>query len=199
MSEQKIKKPSSPDTTDRLAGLIHRIRNNDTRAFRTLFKMFYEPLVRHAYRYVRNPQAAEDIVSDIFLKIWEKRHELTINKSVKAYLYSMVRNHSLNYLKRNRLETSDIYSLDIRILSDNSPEKSFQISELKEHIEKAIIELPKRTREVFVMHRYDNLKYSEIAEILNIKEGTVETHMVRALRYLRNRLAFLLTKMAVIG
>ena len=64
---------------------------------------------------------------------------------------------------------------------------------MEKHIEKAVSELPARTRDVFTMHRYDNLKYAEIAEVLNIKEGTVETHMVRALKFLRKRLAFLLS------
>ncbi len=193
MSKATEKYAASSSQNEEINHLINKIQAGNAPAFRTLFKIYYAPLVRHAYRFVQDIQIAEDIVSDIFLKIWEKRSELNIKKSATAYLYSMVRNHALNYLKRNRIELTDFSTLDLIIPESDSIEEIVQRNELKTHLEKAIIELPERTREVFIMHRYDHLKYSEIAEILNIKEGTVETHMVRALRYLRKRLAFLLS------
>ncbi|HGY56968.1 MAG TPA: RNA polymerase sigma-70 factor [Caldithrix abyssi] len=175
------------------SALIKNIRKGDAYAFRTLFKMYYKPLVRYAQRYVRTTEAAEDIVGDIFLKIWEKRARLDIKTSVKAYLFKMAHNGALNYLKSKRMEPADLFYLNLSLQSNLLTDETIHADELKKHIEQAITELPNRTRDVFTMHRYDNLKYSEIAEILNIKEGTVETHMVRALKYLRKRLAFLLS------
>ncbi len=172
--------------------IIKKIRIGDQYAFRDLFKNYYSLLVKSAHRYVGDIQIAEDIVEDIFLNIWEKRAQLNISISVKAYLFSMVRNHALNHVKRKKLETADTFYLDIIIPNNVSADQQVNINELTEHIQKAIAELPERTRCVFTMHRYDNLKYSEIAEVLKIAEGTVETHMVRALKFLRKRLAFLL-------
>jgi RNA polymerase sigma-70 factor (ECF subfamily) len=179
--------------------IIKKIRIGDQYAFRDLFKKHYSSLVKSARRYVGNTQIAEDIVEDVFLNIWKKRTQLNINTSVKAYLFSMVRNHALNHVKRKKLEETDSFYLNITIPSNVSADQQVTINELTEHIQKAIAELPERTRCVFTMHRYDNLKYSEIAEVLKIAEGTVETHMVRALKFLRKRLAFLLSTLILLN
>ena len=173
--------------------IVRNIRNGDPYAFRTLFKRYYKSLVKYAFRFTQDVQTAEDIVSDVYLKIWEKRSELNIRGSIKAYMYKMTHNYSINYLKKNKREATESWQLHLATEQVTFADEHLQLDELKKHIEKAINELPERTREVFTMHRYDNLKYSEIAEVLNIKEGTVETHMVRALKFLRKRLAFLLS------
>ncbi len=177
--------------------IIVKIRNSDEYAFRDLFKTHYQSLVRNARRYVHDAQIAEDIVGDVFLKIWEERSRLKITKSIKGYLFQMVRNQSLNYLKSKKLELTDEFYLSISLQSNMTTDEQVNINEITEHIQKAITELPARSRSVFTMHRYDNLKYSEIAEVLKITEGTVETHMVRALKFLRKRLAFLISVLTV--
>lgn len=176
--------------------IIANIRNGDAIAFRTLFKSYYQPLVKYARRYVQDAQTSEDIVCDVFLKIWQEREKFKIKISVKAYLYRMVGNHSLNYLKIKKPDQVDDFSLNLS-LSGSAADEQANLNEMAKYIQEAIAELPERSRSVFTMHRYDNLKYSEIADILNIAEGTVETHMVRALKFLRKRLAFLLTVLAV--
>ena len=153
--------------------------------------------MRNARRYVHDTQIAEDIVGDVFLKIWEERSRLNINISIKGYLFQMVRNQSFNYLKSKKIELTDELYLNISLQSSMTTDEQVNINEITEHIQKAIIELPARSRSVFTMHRYDNLKYSEIAEVLKITEGTVETHMVRALKFLRKRLSFLLSALTV--
>jgi len=173
--------------------IIEKIRGGDEYAYRDLFKEYYQPLLKYARRYVPDEQSAEDIVEDVFLNIWNKRTQLNITVSVKAYLFQMVRNHSLNYLKAKKLKPADEFLLDITLQSSVSTDDELNVNELTEHIKKAIAELPNRSRSVFTMHRYDDLKYSEIAEALKISEGTVETHMVRALKFLRKRLSFLLS------
>ncbi len=178
--------------------IIDKIRNGDEHAFRDLFKAYYEPLIKYALRYVHDVQTAEDIICDIFLKIWEDRTQLNIHINVKSYLYRMARNHSLNYLKTKKPDLVDNFRLNLSLSSDASDEQ-VHLDEIAKHIQEAIAELPDRSRSVFTMHRYDNLKYSEIAEILNISEGTVETHMVRALKFLRKRLDFLLSFILVMN
>lgn len=167
---------------------VERIRNSDESAFRDLFKDYYQVLVNHACRYVQETHIAENIVQDIFLNIWKNRKDWRLSISLKAYLYQAVRNRSLNQLRR--LETGHDMLSDIAdvVPSDENPEDYFREKEMVEQIQQAIDSLPERSRSIFMMHRYDNLKYAEIAEILNISVGTVETHMVRALKFLRARL-----------
>ncbi len=196
---KNIKNSGATLTAQDEKDIVRNIRNGDPYAFRTLFKRYYLPLVQYARRYIRDRQTAEDIVSDVYLKIWEKRNELNIHDSIKAYMYKMTRNYSLNYLKRNKLESTETWQLKLSAQHVTFADEQLHLDEMEKHIEKAINALPDRTREVFTMHRYDNLKYSEIAEVLNIKEGTVETHMVRALKFLRKRLAFLLSIIPMIA
>lgn len=190
------KKYEAPVIRDSELDMITDISKGDEVAFRELFKTYYAQLLKYAQRYVRDAQTSEDIVCDVFLKIWQERERLEIKISVKAYLYRMVRNHSLNYLKIKKPDIVDDFSL-ILSPSGSTADEQFNINEITEHIQKAVSELPNRSRSVFTMHRYDNLKYSEIAEVLDISEGTVETHMVRALKFLRKRLAFLLSVLTV--
>ncbi len=166
---------------------VNKIRKGDECAFRDLFKAYYQRLVNYARRYVHDTDIAENIVEDVFLKIWNDRKKLHIAISLQAYLFKAVRNHSLNYVKRLKLEHKMISDLAYSPNRIETPEEHFIEKEMHQQIQQAISELPERSRTVFTMHRYDNLKYSEIAEILDISVGTVETHMVRALRSLRDR------------
>ncbi len=176
-----------------VAELVERIRKGDEYTFRYLFKTYYQSMVNISYRYVLDKQIAENITEDVFVKIWTNRKVWNVKDSIKNYLFQSVRNGSLNYLKHIKIE--QIYT---RAIKDNygkvrTPYEDLVLKEFTEEIQQAIKELPKRAGKVFQMHRYDNLKYSEIAEILNISIGTVETHMVRALKFLRNRLSHLLS------
>lgn len=178
--------------------LVEKIRKGNEYAFRDLFKTYYQKLVIHANRYVRDMHIAENIVEDVFLKIWNNRRNWHISVNVKAYLYQAVRNHSLNHLKRLKLEQNTIANLQISFNAIETPEDRFIEKEMLKEIQQAISELPDRSRAVFIMNRYDGLKYSEIAKVLDISVGTVETHMVRALRSLRKKLHGLLFMLLVL-
>lgn len=123
-------------------GWIEKIRKGDTSAFRDLFKAYYKKLVIHAHRYVRDIHVAEDVVEDVLLKIWNNRQEWHISISVKAYLYQAVRNHSLNYLKRLKLEQTIIADITLSIYDIETPEDRFIEEEMLEQIQQAISELP---------------------------------------------------------
>lgn len=198
MAKHKFKLNAPVQYKDELE-IVEKIRTGDEYAYRDLFKTYYKTLVKNARRFVQDTQIAEDIVEDVFLNIWNKRAQLNITVSVKAYLFQMVRNHSLNYLKGKKLAPADEFYLNISLKSNISADEEVNVNEIKEHIQKAIAELPDRSRSVFTMHRYDNLKYSEIAEALKITEGTVETHMVRALKFLRKKLSFLLSVFTILN
>lgn len=168
-----------------------KVQLNDSDAFSFIFKKYYEPLYQFCRIFVNDPQIAESIVQDVFVKLWTNKENCTIQTSVKAYLYMAVRNHSLNYLKQAKKTISLFAELDYQDEAANSPETEFIENELHAEVHKAIDKLPKQCRQIYLMKRYDELKYSEIAEILSISINTVKTQMKRAMKSLLKNLSHL--------
>lgn len=167
------------------------IRSSDPAAFASLFRKYYEPLFYFALRFVKDSQTAENIVQDVFVKLWEKREERHIKSSVKSYLYTAVKNHSLNYIKREKSMVS-VEEVSVNQTDEiQSPEESLIENEIMEAVQGAIEKLPQQCRCVYQMKRYDGMTYSEIAEILNVSINTVKTQMKRALKSLHKNLAYL--------
>jgi RNA polymerase sigma-70 factor (ECF subfamily) len=157
-------------------------------SFEKLFNHYCQPLINFSRRYVRDRQAAENIVQDIFVRIWTNHTNLDPSKSIKSYLFTSVKNESLKYLRHLDVELKSIGKMADPANEGDHPEKNYDQSELERNINKAVSELPAKCREIFSMSRFDNLKYAEIAQILNISVKTVETQMGRALKKLRERL-----------
>lgn len=172
---------------------VEGIRSGDPDAFASLFRKYYEPLYQFAGRFVKDPQTAESIVQDVFVKIWKKREEWHVQQNVKSYLYTSVKNHSLNYLKRERVLISLSESTNHQDDLVSSPENALIESEMIEAVQEAIGKLPQQCRRIYLMKRYDELTYSEIAEVLNISINTVKTQMKRALKSLHKSLAYLMS------
>ncbi|MEW6193851.1 MAG: RNA polymerase sigma-70 factor [Bacteroidota bacterium] len=169
--------------------LIHRIAEGDKRSLDLLFKRYYPRLCFFSLQFVKNKNLAEEVVSDIFLNIWLKRGRLKINISVKAYLYTAVRNQSLNYLKKKDLNYEDLEVVDKEsVIASLSPDHFLIYDELKEEIENMIKNLPERRQLIFRMNRIDGLSYKEIAEILSISVNTVQNQMVEAVKFMTKQL-----------
>jgi RNA polymerase sigma-70 factor, ECF subfamily len=155
-----------------------------------LFRSHFSGLCYFAQKYVKNFETAKEIVQDAFLSLWEKRETIDLDRPVKSYLTMIIHNKCTNYLRDNR--KFDQYILNIENLLE-IPEfegtDSMVADELKLKIDSAIAELPEKCREIFVMNRYENLKYQEIADKLLISVKTVETQMSKALQHMRIRLA----------
>lgn len=167
------------------------MREGDEDAFSDLFREYYKQLYLFAVRFVKDPATAENIVQDVFVIMWEQRNKINISSNVKSYLYTSVKNHSLNYIKReSRLLTID-EQLDMVKDKMDSPEESFISNESYIAIHKAIEQLPEKCRRIYVMKRYDELSYEEIGEILGISVNTVKTQMKRAIKKLKEKLSFL--------
>ena len=140
----------------------------------TTFKYYYRPLCLYAIHYVRNMELAEDIVQDSFSALWEK---------LKAYLYTMVRNRSLDYLKKEQLFDMSLSPADLEeTLTDEEAENR---SLMEARMWTAIDALPERCREVFLLNKRDGMKYKEIAELFGISVHTVDNHITKALRLIR--------------
>ena len=143
-----------------------------------------------AQKYVKDFETAREITQAAFISLWEKRETIDMTKPVKSYLATIIHNKCTNYLRDNR--KFDQYILDIENLLD-VPEydgaDSMVENELKLKIDLSIAELPEKCREIFVLNRYENLKYQEIADKLQISVKTVESQMSKALQHMRIRLA----------
>ncbi len=144
-------------------------------------------LLRYAWRFTSDEEAARDVVQDAFLKLWNIRKEIDPKRSLKALLYTMVRNLSLNH---NRAAQHTNGVLPEHDLYDHHPsaEEHFDASMLDSYLRRCIEEMPERRREAFVLSRYEGLSHEEIANIMNLTPRTVNTHIVLALKDLRSRL-----------
>lgn len=164
------------------------IRHGDRQAFERLFKANYRPLTAYAFRFVHDLPSAENIVQDVFLKLWQSRESLLITTSLIHYLFRSVRNHSLNHLEKLKVR-SGYQKLQIDNLHNNEDFSAFypEIG-LLEKIEKAISALPEKRQEIFRLAREEGLKYREIAERLHLSVKTVEAQMTLALKQLRESL-----------
>jgi RNA polymerase sigma-70 factor, ECF subfamily len=163
--------------------LFQRIRENDRLALNTLFKNYYANLCRFAGTFSIGAEQAEELVADVFYGVWKNRDRLVIHSNGKAYLYKAVRNAALAERKRHVREVGLLPEHDLH--DYNTPERQLQYSEFQEQIDQVVATLPNRCQQIFIMNRFDGLKYREISQVLNISEKTVEHQMVKALEIMR--------------
>lgn len=164
--------------------LLSAMQRGDKKAYGVLFRRYYPMLCTYANRFV-SLEDAEEIVQDVMLWLWENREIQTFNTSFSQYLYKAVYHKSINRLTRQqsqvRAETR-YYEYMLEMFQDFD---FYQSEELKEHIGRAIHALPPSYREAFVMHRFENRSYKEIAEILQVSTQTVNYRIQQALKQLR--------------
>lgn len=162
----------------------------DTSSFENLFRTQHAKLWLSAYRILNDKARAEDVVQDIFLKLWQKREEISVQENLSAYLHRAVTNHAINIYKqqyRRLIEHGEEISEKpdtVSIEADNV----ILTKELSEKIDYAISTMPDSIRGVFMLSRFEELSYKEIAERLEISVKTVEKHMSNALKHLRKYL-----------
>lgn len=168
--------------------LYRKLKEGDEHAFKALFQKFYSAMCHFATQLLQDSEMAEETVQDLFVRIWEKRESLTIETSVKHYLFKSVRNQCLNQIQHQKIRKQ--YASRILELSHQEvdPEQYYMEVDLIKRIERCIGSLPPKRQEIFRLSREQGLKYKEIAEELNISIKTVEAQMGLALKYLREEL-----------
>lgn len=175
------------------------IKSGKVPAFEMLFKTYYQSLCRYAATYLKDPDEAEEIVQAAFIGIWEKRASISIETSIKSYLYRTVRNSCLNELKHEQVKQKYLASLLLEEEKTTVPADQEAIHvELEEKIRQAIGRLPEQCRLIFTMSRFEELKYQEIADQLNLSVKTVENQMGKALKLMRIHLKEYLPLIAVL-
>lgn len=181
--------------------LIGAMLQNDEKAFNQLFERYWSRVYTVAYRYVKDEEACLEITHDIFLNIWNKRHELNIN-SFKSYVITAASYHGIrkkqtlkaapiHYVEDYENSEDDAYALN-QLSETNEGETKIWETEFDLTIDTLLNDLPKRCREIYKMSRKDNLSISEISTRLNISKRTVENQLTNALKHLRTSLKYML-------
>ena len=159
------------------------------KAFEELFREHFTPLCAFARKYVNDVETAKEIVHDVFINLWNKRETIDLERKVKSYLFTSVHNRCLNYIRDNKKFDQNITELDsIDVEEQVDSSEIMMENELEKKIHAVIDTIPEKCREIFLLNRFDGLKYTEIAEKLDISIKTVETQMSKALKILREQL-----------
>jgi RNA polymerase sigma-70 factor (ECF subfamily) len=168
--------------------LLERVKKDDAQAFKLIFDSNYEKLAYFAYKYVDDKAAAEDIVQEVFVNFWAKRHQWKVTTSLQAYLYGAVRNSCLNYIKFNKVRTAYAERSNHTEREDAHIPEQVDAKDLAKLIESGLVNLPVERQKIFRLSREEGLKYREIADQLGISIKTVEAQMGKALKFMREQL-----------
>ncbi|MCK0131650.1 RNA polymerase sigma-70 factor [Flavobacteriaceae bacterium F08102] len=170
--------------------LLKRFNAGDEAALRYLYDTYWEQLYVSAYNLVKNREVCEDILQDIFIKLWDKRGNIVIKTSLKAYLHTSVLYKVYDYFRKNKgvFHEELIEDFD-RKIQYTTPESKLIYEELVAHVNASIELLPPKCRAVFKLSREKQLSHKEIAAELNISVKSVESHITKALKHLRGSLS----------
>jgi len=177
--------------------LIRKIKSGDQGAFELLFRLLHKKLCSYAYIYVRNYDVSDEIIQETFIKIWETREALREDQSVRAFLYRCVHNNCINYLKKKSvtIRLSEKYNHEFKVSApvgepDFNEEliEKLELENLETRLRLAIDELPDQCKEIFLLSRFNDLTYQEIAEKIGISVNTVKTQISRAFQKIRTEI-----------
>lgn len=162
--------------------ILYEIIQGNESAFRHFFDLYHQRLIHLAIYYLKSKELAEEAVADVFFNIWKKKEILLSIEDINRYLYVSVKNQSINYIRRSNPANKDVLDIyEVEWLPDsNNPEERLLEEEYRKLIQKAILSLPPKCREVFRLIFADKLKYKEIAILLDISEKMVEKHAAKA-------------------
>ena len=170
--------------------IIRRIRNGDKGEFESLFRSSYVSLVRYAKTLIKDHDYAEEIVQDLFFRLWQDKGRLNIESTLNGYLFRAVHNKCLHQIEHNRVVERHVEEmLNRQTENQESPSDILNYKELQEKIARILERLPEKCGKIFTMSRFEGLKYTEIAEKLSVSVKTVEANMGRALKEFRKELA----------
>jgi RNA polymerase sigma-70 factor (ECF subfamily) len=177
--------------------LVQKIRDGNQKAFREIYDRYHVQMYYVAKRYVKRPCIAEDAVQDIFVKLWTKRDQLDETKSIKGFLFTMLRNHVMNMLRDRKDEIVSVSEVNEKWLPrQNLTEDDVLYKEYHEILKQGINELSDRKRQVFELRTLSGHSNAEVAKILKINIRTVKTHYYNSSKFMR---AYLKNRAGIMG
>ena len=180
-------KPTNSQFDDRETFIRQTFEQDPLAGFELLFRRYYQPLYSHATRILYSPDVAGDVVSEVFLNFWQKEIYLKVTSSYRLYLLTSVRYAALAHLRREfKHESLDDSEAQKLAFQSPSAENTILFDELYLAIQQGVKSLPPKGQRVFMLSRFEGKSHAEIAEELSISYKTVEVHIYRALRVLRN-------------
>ncbi len=177
--------------------ILEKLKEGDPLAYNQLFDTYYMPLCVYSLKYCDSFQLAEDIVQDLFVKLWDEKIYMKFDNSIGPYLFKAVKNNTLQGIKKeSKFVFQDIENIVNSIMEDE-PLDFATLEEEKTKLFEQVEALPEKSKEVFKAIVLDNMRYKEVAEHLDISVNTVKTHYARALKQLRFKLDIIIMLMMV--
>ncbi|MEX6690405.1 RNA polymerase sigma-70 factor [Danxiaibacter flavus] len=171
--------------------LVQSLINGNEQAFEQVFKAYFKNLHAYACNILKNDATSEEVVQNVFFKLWNSKSNINVQSSLSAYLYRAVHNECMNHIKHGNVRK--VYQLHaahtMQSAGNGHADHSHARAELQQKLQEALNDLPEQCRTVFQLSRFEELKYREIAKVLGISVKTVENQMGKALRILRTKLA----------
>lgn len=179
-------KPEGENITQEL---LVRLIKGDMLAFDRVYSIYSHKLYSFIYKIVRNEDEAEDVVQEVFVKLWAARDKLNDHQLLNSYIFRIAYNRSIDLIRKRINTNKYLEQVDSTFNAQVAPSllSEIEYNDLNNHIEKVIAELPARQKDVFLLHR-KGFTYPEIAEHYGISKNTVENHMAKALKYLRQNI-----------
>lgn len=177
--------------------ILEKLKEGDPLAYNQLFDKYYMPLCVYSLKYCDSFQLAEDIVQDLFVKLWDEKIYMKFDNPMSPYLFKAVKNNTLQLIKKESKYQFDAIENIVNNLMEEDSLDFTAIEEEKKKLHQQIEALPEKSKEVFKAIVLENMKYKEVAERLDISVNTVKTHYARALKQLRFKLDIIIMLMLV--
>jgi RNA polymerase sigma-70 factor (ECF subfamily) len=169
--------------------LMLEIKADNAFAFDVLYKRYSKRLYKFCHSILKSQEEAENLIQDAYLNLWENRYIVEKDHSVKSYLFTIAYNSAISIIRKKARESVFIeYLKSLQEINEEPVNVELEYKELTYKLDEIIKALPQRQKEVYLLHKVEGLKYNEIAERLNISVNTIENHMSRALKTIREKL-----------
>lgn len=169
--------------------LMQEIKADNMYAFDALYEKYCKRVYKFAYSILKTREEAENMVQEVFLNLWENRHKVEKDSSIKSYMFTITYNSAVSIIRKKARESEFIeYLKSVQKIDEEPVDVALEYTELANKLDEIINSLPQRQKEVYLLHKVEGMKYNEIAERLSISVNTIENHMSRALKTIREKI-----------
>lgn len=169
--------------------LMQEMKADNMFAFDIIYKKYCKRLYKFGYSILKSQEETENLIQDVFLTLWENRHKVEKDSSVKSYVFAIAYNSAISILRKKARETTFFeYLKSLQVVKEEPVNVELEYNELTKKLDEIVQALPQRQKEVYILHRGEGLKYNEIAVRMGISVNTIENHMGHALKTIREKL-----------